>query len=110
MRMRYALILFVALSYCLGPAGAAQSQSSQESNRRILQKTPPVYPDIAKKMNLAGTVRVIAAVLPDGTVKSVEPLGGSPVLLKAAQEAVAKWRFATGGETKEIIELHFSPQ
>jgi TonB family protein len=69
-----------------------------------------MYPELAKKMNLGGTVRVVAVVAPDGNVKSVEPVGGSPVLLKAAQDAVAKWKFAPGTESKEILELHFTPQ
>lgn len=45
----------------------------------------------------------------DGNVKSVEPMGGSPVLLKAAEDAVAKWKFAPGSESKETVELHFNP-
>jgi membrane protein involved in colicin uptake len=53
---------------------------------------------------------VVAVVSADGTVKSVEPVGGSPVLLKAAQDAVVKWRFAPGGESRELIELRFDPQ
>jgi outer membrane biosynthesis protein TonB len=64
---------------------------------------------VAKKINLGGTVKVIAVVGADGDVKSVEPVGGSPVLLKAAQDAVAKWRFVPGGESREPIELHFTP-
>jgi outer membrane biosynthesis protein TonB len=60
-------------------------------------------------MNLGGTVKVIAVVGADGEVKSVEPVGGSPVLLKAAQDAIAKWKFAPGAESKEVVELHFTP-
>jgi TonB family protein len=88
---------------------AQNQQPSAEVLRRIVRKTLPIYPEIAKKMNLSGTVRVIAAVAPDGEVKSVEPLGGSPVLLKAAEDAVTKWKFAAGPESKEIVELHFNP-
>jgi membrane protein involved in colicin uptake len=54
-------------------------------------------------------VRVIAIVAADGNVKSVEPKGGSPILLKAAEDAVAKWKFATGSESQELIEVHFAP-
>ena len=60
-------------------------------------------------MNLSGTVRVIAVVGADGDVKAVEPVGGSPVLLRAAEDAVSKWKFAPGTETKEPVELHFNP-
>lgn len=54
-------------------------------------------------------MKVIAVVAADGSVKSVEPVGGSPVLIKAAQDAVVKWKFAPGAESKETIELHFTP-
>jgi TonB family protein len=69
-----------------------------------------VYPEIAKRMQLSGTVRVTAVVAPDGTVKRVEPMGGSPVLLEAAKDSVIKWKFAqANSETREIVELHFTP-
>jgi TonB family protein len=108
MRLRGVLLLFLIVCGCFGPGLTAQSQPSASTARRILQKTPAVYPDIARKMNIVGTVRVLALVEADGKVKGVDPMGGSPLLLKAAQDAVLKWRFAPGGETKEIIELNFS--
>jgi TonB family protein len=79
--------------------------------RRILRKTMPNYPDIAKKMNLGGTVKVLATVAPDGTVKTVQPMGGSPLLIQAAEDAVYKWKFAPGNaESKEPVELHFNSE
>jgi TonB family protein len=84
-------------------------QASADSTRKILRQTPPAYPELARKMNLGGTVKVVAVVMANGDVKSVEPVGGSPVLIKAAEDAVAKWKFAPGGESKEIVELHFTP-
>ena len=62
-------------------------------------------------MSLSGTAKVMASVAPDGTVKSVQAVGGSPVLIQAAQDAVQKWKFApASAESKEIIEIHFGPQ
>ena len=43
-----------------------------------------------------GTVKVIAMVSPDGTVKKVDAVGGSPLLVQAAQDAVSLWKFAPG--------------
>jgi hypothetical protein len=66
----------------------------------------------SKRIKLGGTVKVVkvvAVVAADGEVKSVEPEGGSPILLKAAEDAVAKWKFASGGESREIIEVRFAP-
>ncbi len=110
MHRRYVLLLLLLSSYCFGPAGMAQSQqTSTESARRILRKTVPLYPEVAKRIKLGGTVKVVAVVAADGEVKSVEPKGGSPILLKAAEDAVAKWKFASGGESREIIEVRFAP-
>ncbi|HYM75809.1 MAG TPA: energy transducer TonB [Candidatus Dormibacteraeota bacterium] len=106
--MRYLLILLVALS-CFGPANLAQAQSSSEDRRRVVRKVEPQYPQAAKRMNLGGTVKVIVVVAADGNVKKVEPIGGSPLLVDAAQSAVAQWKYAPGAETREVVELHFTP-
>ena len=111
MRPRNLLILFSLLACCFGATIIAQNnQSSTDSGRKVLRNTTPVYPEMAKRMRLVGTVKVTATVSPDGSVKLVEPIGGSPVLIMAAKDAVYKWRFApASGETKEIIEIHFAP-
>ena len=111
MRARYHLVLFLLLSCIFVASRTAQSQSSAADVRKVVRRTQPSYPEVAKRMNLAGTVKVLATVAPDGTVKRVQPMGGSPVLIQAASDAVYKWKFApAGAESKEPIELHFDPQ
>ncbi len=110
-RMRYFPVLLLLLSPCMGPAKAQAQQSTAESGRKIVRRADPLYPEVARRMKLSGTVRVLAVVAPDGTVKSVEPVGGSPLLIKASQDAILKWKFApTGAESKESVELHFNPE
>jgi len=108
MRCFLALLLF---SVCFRPMVQAQTQEGPNAtDRKIVRKTLPVYPEVARRMNLSGTVKVIAVVAPDGKVTTVQPVGGSPVLLQSAQDAVSKWKFApASGESKESIELHFHP-
>jgi outer membrane biosynthesis protein TonB len=60
-------------------------------------------------MNLGGVVKVVAVVAADGNVKKVEPVGGSPLLVQAAENAIAQWKFAPGPESREPVELHFTP-
>jgi TonB family protein len=111
MRMRYILALALSCFTVFGPAATAQSPQASAEMRRIVRKVSPFYPEIAKRMNLAGTVKVLATVAPDGTVKSVQPMGGSPVLIQAAEDAVYKWKFApANAESKEPLELHFDAQ
>ena len=109
MKLRCLAILCLAFSFLFGAVGSGQDQSA-EGSRRIVRKSAPIYPEIAKRMSLAGTVRVTAVVSADGTVKSVEAVGGSPMLIKAAEDAILKWKFAAGAESRELIELHFKPQ
>jgi protein TonB len=109
MRMRYVLILMIAL-WCFGPAGSAQSQPSpSEGARKVVRKVDPQYPAAAKRMNLGGTVKVVAVVAPDGNVRKVEPVGGSPLFVDAALSAIAQWKYAPGAESRETVELHFTP-
>lgn len=85
-----------------GPAPAA---------RKITSRATANYPDLAKKMHVHGTVRVEAVVRPNGSVKSTRILGGNPVLVDAALEAVAKWKFETAqSESTEIVQILFETQ
>jgi TonB family protein len=110
MKSVLALVVIVALSYSLMPSIAAQSQQpSPEGRRRVVLKVTPEYPEAAKRLKLGGTVKVIAVVGTDGKVKKVEPVGGSPLLMQAAEIAVAQWKYVPGGESQESVELHFNP-
>ncbi len=109
MLKKYALIVVIALSYCFVPLTARSQQSTSGVGRKLVRKVEPRYPDVAKRMNLGGVVKVVAVVAPDGNVKKVEPLGGSPLLVDAAQIAVSQWKYVPGGESRETIELHFNP-
>jgi len=108
MRTRNVVVLLFLFSALLGSAGSAQ-ESATDSGRKIVTKTAPVYPDVARKIRLGGTVKVVAVVAGNGDVKSVEPVGGSPVLIKAAEDAVSHWKFVPGGESRENVEIHFNP-
>jgi len=110
MKSLLAVIVAFALSYSLAPPVRAQNQQpSAESRRRVVVKVAPQYPEAAKRMKLGGTVRVVAVVSTDGSVKKVEPVGGSPLLVQAAETAIAQWKYAPGAESQESVELHFTP-
>lgn len=109
MRMRFFLISTALLTICLG-VSLAQAQDSSKLERRIVQQTVPRYPSIARKMKLAGRVKVVAVVSPDGRVTAVQPMGGSPVLIQAAQDAVSQWKFSpAAAESRQIVAIHFNP-
>jgi TonB family protein len=83
-------------------------QVSAEVKRKIKTQVTPIYPELAKRMNVHGKVRLQVTVAADGTVKSVHVLGGHPLLVGAAQEAVRQWKFEPGPkETTNLIEFNF---
>ena len=110
MKSLHAVVIALCLSYSLAPVVRAQNQQpSPESGRRVVRRVAPEYPAAAKRMRLGGTVKVVAVVGTDGSVKKVEPVGGSPILMQAAETAITQWKYAPGAESQESVELHFTP-
>lgn len=71
----------------------------------------PIYPAMARTINLRGSVRVEAVVATNGSVKLVEIKGGHPLLAQAAENAIRKWKWEPAShETHEPIEVKFDPQ
>jgi len=86
----------------------ALAQQSTEVGRKIVNRVTPLYPELARRMQISGTVKVEATVAPNGKVKSTKVIGGSPVLTQAALNAIEVWKWApTSSESKELIELSF---
>ncbi len=90
--------------------GAPPAWGQEEINRKAKTKVAPAYPDLARRMNITGVVKVLITVAPNGTVKDAKVVGGHPVLANAALDAVKKWRFEPSTEESTgIVDFHFSP-
>ena len=107
-----ALLSILTLAVTLGAIyGRAQQAQNDEIVRRAKSKVQPEYPALAKKMNIAGTVKIEVVVAPNGTVKDARIVGGHPVLATAALEAARKWRFEPAAvETSGVIDFKFEPR
>src|SRR5437870_1691760 len=112
MSIRLSLASFVLLlagSFMLAKPSFAQ-QAQVETQRKVINRVVPVYPDLARTMNVRGTVRLEAVVAPNGTLKEINVKGGHPVLVQAAQNALHKWKWEPAKEkTRQLIELRFNP-
>lgn len=103
------LAMLLAASAALPPKALAQTPSSETSKRKIKVRVAPDYPPLARQLKVTGKVKIEATVAPDGHVTSTKVLGGSPVLVAAAVDAVKKWRFESAPkETIEIVEFDFA--
>ena len=103
------VLVGVALSSVLGTYALAQS-GSEEGKRKVKTKVAPSYPELAKRMNVAGRVKIEVIITPDGRVKSTRALGGHPLLVQACLDAVKEWKFAAAPEeTTQVVEFEFNP-
>ncbi len=107
--VRSALLFFLILATVSGsfaPAGFAQSGI----DRKVKSRVAPVYPEIARKMGITGNVKLQLVVLANGEVKETKVIGGHPILVNAAVDAVKKWRFETASaESTGTVEFKFDP-
>ena len=86
----------------------AQSATTDEGKRKVKSKTSPAYPELAKRMNVTGKVKIEVVITPDGHVKSTRVVGGHPLLVQACQDAVKEWKFMPATEeTTQIVEFDF---
>lgn len=82
--------------------------SALGDDRKMKNEVKAVYPELAKKMNVSGAVKVEIVITPAGSVKSAKALGGHPLLIESALDAVKKCRFeAAAGETTQIVTFNF---
>jgi TonB family protein len=84
---------------------------AQEQPRKVVAKTAPSYPEMAKKMHLTGKVKLEAVVSARGAVTSAKLVGGNPIFETSAVEAIKKWRFEPAEkDTKAVLVVEFTDQ
>jgi TonB family protein len=107
-----AVLLALTLAVTVGTVQVeAQQAQSEEMVRRAKSRVQPSYPDLARKMNIVGTVKIEVVVAPNGSVKGARVLGGHPLLANAALDAAKKWRFEpASAESSGVIDFKFEPR
>jgi TonB family protein len=77
--------------------------------RGIQSRTAAVYPELAKRMRIAGAVSVQATVEPDGRVKEAKAIAGNHLLSPAAEEAVRHWKFEPAASQSVVdVQVNFA--
>lgn len=95
-----ALVALVVLVCAALPACAA--------DRKIERRVPPIYPELARRMHIAGTVRVEVTIAPNGKVTQAKAVSGNGILEPAAEQAIRKWKFAPDPTpSTEDVEINF---
>ena len=59
----------------------------------LIRRVEPVYPPLARQIHKEGRVELRAIIATDGTIQSLEIVGGDPIFFLSAKEAVSQWRY-----------------
>jgi TonB family protein len=88
----------------------AVSGDMKKSDRTLLVRVQPEYPEALRRLRIGGVVRLRVLISPKGSVKNVTMLGGNPILGDAAITAVKKWIYTPAvSETTTEITVRFDP-
>jgi TonB family protein len=107
-RMKYLtclglITIVTALLLVTSPAVGAE-----ENARKVRTRITPTYPELARRMNVSGIVKVQVVIAANGTVKSTKLVGGHPLLVEPSIEAVRKWKYEPSNEeSTETVEFKF---
>jgi TonB family protein len=101
--------MLVAASAALFAVSLAFAQTTvEEGKRKVKTKVTPAVPELARRMNITGKVKIEVVIAPDGHVKSSRAMGGHPVLVQTCQDAVKEWKFEPAPEeTTQVVEFDF---
>ncbi len=100
-----------ATLFCFSAAALSpQGRERDSSDRRVVTRIEPEYPETLRRLFIGGTVRLQVTVEPNGKVESTELLGGNPILGQSAMKAVKQWKYASAqGTEKLVVQLDFDP-
>jgi TonB family protein len=109
MRSKWTRMVLAAatVSIFIGAVGFAQTATTEEGKRKVKVRISPIYPDLAKRMNVTGKVKIEVVIAADGHVKSTRVVGGHPLLVQSCQDAVKEWKFTPGEESTQVVEFEF---
>jgi len=78
---------------------------SRVAEAKIIDKPLPAYPREALAARIAGVVRLKVLISEEGNVRQIEVISGHPLLVKAAVDAVKRWRYQQTLLNGELVEV-----
>lgn len=99
--MVYALAFVCSAALGQAPTQDASSNAAQ-SGVVITNLFPPIYPPLARTARVEGDVRLLVSVRTDGTVGSVQIVGGNQLLQYSAVQSAQQSKFECRGCTEPV--------
>ncbi|HWY56773.1 MAG TPA: energy transducer TonB [Terriglobales bacterium] len=71
----------------------------------LIYRVQPQYPPLARQARVQGIVVLRAVISRDGKIENVQVIGGHPLLVKSAMDAVRQWRYRPYYLNNEPVEV-----
>ena len=109
-RSPFFILLMLTVLASVQPKTSFAQDEQTATARKVVTKVVPVYPALARSMNLSGAVKLEVLVQPNGETKTIQVKGGNPLLVQSAQAAVRAWKWEKAEhDSTETVEFHFTP-
>lgn len=72
----------------------------------LVYSVRPAYPPLARATRIQGSVEFTATISREGTIKDLKLVGGHPLLVNSARQAVSQWRYRPtllNGKPVEVV-------
>lgn len=71
----------------------------------LIHRVEPLYPTLPKQIHKEGRVELRAIIATDGSIKSLEVVGGDPMFYQSALDAVSQWRYKPTILNEQAVEI-----
>ena len=71
----------------------------------LMRRVEPVYPALARQIRKSGRVELRALIATDGTIQSLQVVGGDPLFVRSALDAVGQWRYKPTLLNGQAVEI-----
>lgn len=71
----------------------------------LIRRVQPDYPALARQARIQGTVVLRAVINREGTIQDLQVIGGHPLLVQAAINAVRQWRYRPFYLNDQAVEV-----
>lgn len=104
------MLALVCLAIVVGSVGVLPAHTQEQTGRKLVTHVQPKYPEYLRQHEIGGSVRLTVVVTPNGNVKNVTPIGGNPILVDAAIDAVKQWKYVPSENTETFeVRVEFAP-
>ena len=108
--MKVFRIILACCLMSLGASSATAQANPATSDRKLITRVEPEYPETLQRLYIGGIVRLEVTISAKGNVENATLLGGNPMLGQPAMAAVKKWKYApTSSRTVTQVRIVFDP-